>query len=140
MSYNSFHIIIFEKISLILTTEDWYLSWKLQSNKLFCATILVIIFWHFLIISLRSESPQVKRYLISSITNLLHEFPHELPNNLRPRILGNWEILDKFQMSMEKQPSTHSSFQKLNVDNNCQKTRKIRYYIFETLSNFTVFL
>ena len=34
---------------------------------------------------LRSESPQVKRYLISSITNLVHE----LPNDLRLRILGN---------------------------------------------------
>ena len=38
----------------------------------FQATILVIIFWHFLIISLRSESPKVKRYLISRITNLFH--------------------------------------------------------------------
>ena len=28
--------------------------------------------------SLRSESPQVKRYLISSITNLVHELPHDL--------------------------------------------------------------
>ena len=34
---------------------------------------------------LRSESPQVKRYLISSITNLVHE----LPNDLRLRIIGN---------------------------------------------------
>ena len=52
-------------------------------------TTLVIIFWPFLIISLRSESAQVKRYLISSITNLVHELPHELPNDLRLRILGN---------------------------------------------------
>ena len=52
-------------------------------------TILVIMFWHFLIISLRSESPQVKRYLISSITNLVHELPHEFPNDFRLRILGN---------------------------------------------------
>ena len=36
-----------------------------------------------------SESPQVKRYLMSSITNLVHELPHELPNDLRLRILGN---------------------------------------------------
>ena len=43
-------------------------------------------------------------------------------------------------MWMEKQPSAQSSFQKSNVDNSCQKTRKIRYYIFEVLPNFTVFL
>ena len=41
---------------------------------------------------------------------------------------------------MEKQRSAQSSFQKLNVDNSCQKTRKIRYYIFEVFSNSTVFL
>ena len=39
------------------------------------------------------ESPQVKRYLISRISNLVHEFPYELPNDLRlrndPRKLGN---------------------------------------------------
>ena len=45
--------------------------------------------WYFLIISLRSESPQVKRYLICSITNLVHELSHELPNDFRLRILGN---------------------------------------------------
>ena len=32
-----------------------------------------------------SGSPQVKRYLISTITNLAHELPHELPNDLRLR-------------------------------------------------------
>ena len=48
-------------------------------------TILVVIFQHFLIIQLTSESPQVKRYLISNITNLVQELPHELPNDLRLR-------------------------------------------------------
>ena len=43
-------------------------------------------------------------------------------------------------MWVETQPSAQSSIQKLNVDNSCEKTRKIRYYIFEVLSNFTVFL
>ena len=52
-------------------------------------TILVIIFWHFLIIWLRSESSQVKRYLISSIPNLVQELHQELPNDLRLRILDN---------------------------------------------------
>ena len=43
-------------------------------------------------------------------------------------------------MLVETQPSGESSFQKLNVDNSFQKARKIRYYIFEVLSNFPVFL
>ena len=43
-------------------------------------------------------------------------------------------------MWVETRPSTQSSFQKLNVDNNCEKRRKIRYYIFEVLPNFTEFL
>ena len=43
-------------------------------------------------------------------------------------------------MWVETQPSSQSSFQKLYIDISCQKARKIRYYIFEVLSNFTVFL
>ena len=31
-------------------------------------------------------------------------------------------------------------FRKLNVDSSCQKTRKIRYYIFEVLPSFIVSL
>ena len=78
-----------------------------------------------------SELPQVKRYLISSITNLVHELPYEFPNDLRLKILGNYELLEKCQMRGETQPSTQFSFHKLNIDNSCKKTRKIRYYIFE---------
>ena len=102
--------------------------------------ILVKIFWHFLLIQLTSESPQVKRYLISSITNLAQELPHELPNDLGLRILQNQEILEKCQMWVQTQPNAQSSFQKLNDDNSCQKTCRIRYYIFEVLLNFIVFL
>ena len=43
-------------------------------------------------------------------------------------------------MWVEAQPSAQSSLQNLNVDNSCQKTRKIRYYIFEIFPNFTVSL
>ena len=102
--------------------------------------MLVIIFWHFLIIQLTSESPQIKRYLISSIMNLAHELPHELPNDLSLRILENQEILEKCQMWVQTQPNVQSSFQKLNVENSCQKTHKTRYYIFEVLPNFIVSL
>ena len=103
------------------------------------STILLIIFWYFLIIQLRSESPKVKRYLISSITNLVHELPHELPNDFRIRILGNQEILEKCQMWVETQTSAQSPFQKLNIDNSCKKHTNLDATI-EALSNFTVFL
>ena len=36
-----------------------------------------------------SDSPQIKQNLISSIENLVYELPHELPNDLRLRKLGN---------------------------------------------------
>ena len=61
-------------------------------------------------------------------------------HDLRPRILGNYEILEKCQIWVETQFSGQSSFQKLNVENICQNTRKIRYYVFEVLLNFTLFL
>ena len=43
-------------------------------------------------------------------------------------------------MLVEMQPSTKSSFEILNIDNSREKTRGIRYYIFEVVSTFTVFL
>ena len=45
-------------------------------------------------------------------------------------------------MWLETQPSAQYSLQQLNMDNSYQKkkTRKIIYYIFEVLFNFTVFL
>ena len=61
--------------------------WKCREQRKHFETVSVIIFWHFLIINHRS--PQVKRCLISSITNLVHELPYELPNDLRIRRLGN---------------------------------------------------
>ena len=44
---------------------------------------------------------QVKRTVVSSTANLGCEFPHELPNDLRLRILGNKEILEKSQIWVE---------------------------------------
>ena len=48
-----------------------------------------------------SDSPQVKVNLISSLANLAFELPHELPNNLKLRILENQEILQKSQIWVE---------------------------------------
>ena len=43
-------------------------------------------------------------------------------------------------MWVKTHPSAQFFFQKLNVDNSCQKTRKVWYYIFEFLSSFNVLL
>ena len=62
---------------------------------------------------------------MSSITKLVYELPHELPNDLKHRILENQKILEKSQIWVE--PSAQSLFQKLNFGNSNQKTRKSRY-------------
>ena len=53
----------------------------------------------------RSDETKVKRNMISSIPNLVYELlqglPHDLPSNLRVRILGNKEILGKSQILVE---------------------------------------
>ena len=38
-------------------------------------------------------SPQAKRCAIITYKHGMYELPYELPNNLRLRILGNYEIL-----------------------------------------------
>ena len=40
--------------------------------------------------------------MLSSIANVVHKLPHELPNNLRLRILGNKETLGKSQIWDDK--------------------------------------
>ena len=39
-------------------------------------------------------SPPVKRCAIITYKHYIFEWPHEFPNNLRLRILGNWKILE----------------------------------------------
>ena len=46
-------------------------------------------------------SPQVKRTVIVSNKYGIFELPHELPNNLRLRILRNYEISGKFSKFIE---------------------------------------
>ena len=76
--------------------------------------------------------------MISSKTDMVHELPHQFPNNLKLRIQGNQEILEKSQIRMTafSQPF---SFQKSNFDNRILKKRKSRYH-FLVLSDFTGFL
>ena len=55
-----------------------------------------------------SESPQVKRYLIFSITNLVFVLTLQVAER-KLRILENLEILEKSQIWMETNPSAQST-------------------------------
>ena len=102
--------------------------------------ILPIICRNFTMFQFRSDSPQVKRNMISSTAIMVYGLTQELPNNLRLSILQNKEILKKSQVWEKTQPSAQHSFQKLNFGNSTQKTRKSRYQTFFILSSFTGFL
>ena len=52
-------------------------------------TILVIIICAILMLDKIFVSPQVKQTVIISNNHGTYELPHELPNNLRLRTLGN---------------------------------------------------
>ena len=44
---------------------------------------------------------KVNRNVVSSIADLVYELPHQLPNDLRFRILGKKKILGKSQIWVE---------------------------------------
>ena len=80
--------------------------------------ILIIIFWNFTILQYRSDSPQVKRNLISSIANLVYELPHELPNDLRLRKsqeIRKYQKNIKFRWTYSPVPSLLSRTQILQI-------------------------
>ena len=62
-------------------------SFNWRQVQEFKTTNLVIIFWQFTVLKYKFELPQVKRDFISSTTDF--DLPHEVPNGLKPRILGN---------------------------------------------------
>ena len=65
--------------------------------------------------------------------------PYEFPNNSRLRILENWEMLGKFQNSLERERSTQCSFQQYNARNSGQKKRRRSYQSFLLRPNFAGF-
>ena len=95
------------------------------------STILVKTFWKFTMFQYRSNSPQVKRNLISSITNLVCELPHELQSNLK---IGSGKYQTKFRWREQVPP------QKLNFANSREKLCKSRYHIYLVAFSFTGFL
>ena len=68
---------------------------SLQHSQ-YAPTILVITFWN-----LQCFSTDRKQNVISSISNLVYELPHELWIDVRLRILGNQEIFGKSQICVE---------------------------------------
>ena len=102
--------------------------------------ILPIIFWNFTMFQYKLEQPQVKRNVITSKGNLVYELPHELPNGLRLRILGNVELLGRSQIWLQIQPSNQSPLQKFNFGISIQRACKSKYQTFLVLSSFTGFL
>ena len=76
----------------------------------YIATILVIIFCDILMFDKTFLSRQVKRIVIISNKHGIQVLPHELPNVLRLRTLGNQEILRRSQNFIELQPGAQSCF------------------------------
>ena len=61
--------------------------------------------------------------------------PQELPNDLRLRILGNWEISGKSQNFIELLPSAQSSSRNesfVSTSKNSLKNRKLTLLLFHT--------
>ena len=67
----------------------------------------------------------LKRNLVSSITNLVYDLPHKLPNDLRE--LRN---IRKFQIFVKTWPSAQSPFHKLNFGNSSQKYAEVDFKLF----------
>ena len=66
-----------------------------QSVLVSLSTIIFIIFWDFLMFYPIVLSPKVKRRAIITYKYGIYELFHELPNNLRLKILGNYGISGK---------------------------------------------
>ena len=60
--------------TMTLLSQNYVLQFKLQSFLMFYQSLF---------------SPQVKRCAIITYKHDIYELPHELPNDLRHRILGN---------------------------------------------------
>ena len=84
----------------------------------FSTCVILIIYTIFL-------SPQKKRCVIITYKHLIYELPHELPNDLRNRILGQQKISGKFPNFIDWQPGGDSSDRKeifVNTSKTLSKT------------------
>ena len=79
-------------------------KWKTPLNCAYSnhSTTMFIIFWNFLMFyQIFPNIPQVKWCTTITYKHGTYQLPHELPKDLRVRILGNWKISEKFLNFME---------------------------------------
>ena len=75
-----------------------------QRSSTSIATIMVTIFWDFLILYQIFSLPQVKWCIVISNSNGMHEFQDESQNDLRLRILGIFKYHENFKTSWNYSP------------------------------------
>ena len=124
VSYKQFTLDLFINFVIITVYLGRFLNLDLQ----IMSKILVIIFLNFTMFQYRSDSPQVKRNVISSIGNLACELLQELSNDLRLRILVNKEISGKSQIWVETYPSPQSLFYKLNFGQTSNPSCPVQFH------------
>ena len=87
---------VFTIFSLLLT-----LSYSFSFlSFLIVTTTIFIMFWDIFIDEQIFFPPQVKRSVIISNKHSICKIPHELPNDLRLRILGNQKISGKYNYNL----------------------------------------
>ena len=93
-------------------------------------SISFIIFLDFSMFYQIFLSPQVKRWVIITYKNGMYKLPHNLPNDLKLRILGNQEISGKCLNFIESQPSAQSPRQNKSFVNISRKLLKKEIKLF----------
>ena len=78
------HLLTWKKTGLNGYAYEFFVD-----HNIIDTTILVIIFWDFLMFYQMFLSPQMKRIVIISNKHGINELSHELANDLRLMILGN---------------------------------------------------
>ena len=101
------------------------------------ATIMVMIFCNTLLFGQIFLSLQVKWSEIINNKHGIYKLPHELPNDLRLRILGISETSRKSQIFLELKLSAQSSSLNDNVVNTSKKLLKNRNWVFPVVRYFT---
>ena len=71
------------------------------------------------------------------VKNCTYELPRKLPNNLKLRILGNYEISEKSQSFIEFLPTAQSSFQNENFVSSSKNLLKNRNWTLPVMHYFT---
>ena len=103
------------------------------------STMLTVIIRQFTVFPFRFDSPQLNGDLISSIINFTQTV-HELPSDLRLRILQNKEMIAKSWNEVGTQATiAQSSFQKSIFGTSGQNIYQMRYEKVLVLSNFAWF-